>query len=439
VKRFIPTPDVAAILHNLLDVYERRGGSLQRAIQVTLDEMGQTLSTYFSQTDPTPRVTANEQLAALATQGLVRLSWQPGQTNHLLTAVSLQKTLEKAQVEFLYALLEREPLAERRLRLRNLLLGDRFRLDGWRRQALEQCLAQIKDHKSPAPFSLTDDGWNRDLLAALTALPSAETREEIPYRVFSVRLFNDSKRFDVLKETVARLARRHQPAWHSLSNQEVLRELGLVANPGHLFLSGPWRLIDAQGQMMSLAEFYPSVGLPTALVTGLQQVRVDARRVVCVENLAAFYELIRHEGRELAAVCLWGNPSPASRHLLRCLAGDLPQEVSLLLWADIDYGGLNILGHLRQQVSPRIAPYRMDRATLDAHVAWAQPLAKADVRNLTRLKRQPALTDMAALIDHMLLREIKLEQEAVALGEGITSKRGSQRQRKVGSVEEFAP
>jgi hypothetical protein len=412
---FTPTSDVATILHILLDVYERRNGASQYAIRVKLDEAASTLPRYYNQTDPIPRTTANEQLTELGKRGLVRLDWQPGQKGHLLKTV----TLEPAQTEPLYALLKREPLAERRLRLRTLLLGDRFRLDGWRKRAVDHCLNQLKANKSPTPFDLDDDGWNRDLLTALIALPldipSLGVGEEIPYRVFSVRVFNDSKRFDSLKGAVARLARRHQPEWRALSNQETLRELGLVANPGHLYLYGPWRLVDGHGQVTLLSEFYPSVGIPTALAARVKQVQVEATHVICVENLTPFYELIRHQGEGLAALCLWGNPSPASRHLLRCLVESLPSDVPLLLWADIDYGGLNILAQLRQQVSARFSPYRMDQNTLDTHTHWAHPLSSADERNLTRLRQHPALADVAPLIDHMLLQGIKLEQEAVAL------------------------
>jgi hypothetical protein len=343
------------------------------------------------------------------------MTWQPGQSGHLLEAVDLAAQA----VEPLYALLEREPMAERRQRLRALLLGDRFRLDGWRRQAVEVCLAQLKANKSPAPFSLSDEAWNRDLLAALIALPGEAVTEEVPYRVFSVRLFNDSKRFEVLKESLARLARRYQPAWRSLSTQETLRELGLVANPGHLYLYGPWQLVDSFGQVTSLAEFYPSVGIPAALAARVQQARIKAGRVVCVENLASFYELVRFEaetGPALAALCLWGNPSPASRRLLRCLVQELAPDIPLLLWADIDYGGLNILAQLRSQVSPRFAPYRMDAETLTDHARWAHPLTPTDERNLVRLKRHPALQDMTGLIETMLRQGLKLEQEAVTPG-----------------------
>ncbi|MFL7794351.1 MAG: Wadjet anti-phage system protein JetD domain-containing protein [Anaerolineae bacterium] len=409
---FVPTCDVVAIIHILLDVFERRGSAPRQAVRVDLDDVAVTLPGYFSQADPVPRVTANEQMDALEQRGLVRLTWQAGQKGHLLQAV----TLEPERVERLYALVARESLDRRRERLCTLLLGDRSRFDGWRRRAVNRCLDQLETGKSPAPFNLDDDGWNRDLLAALLALPAnmpGMKVTEIPYRVFSVRVFNDSKRFDALKGSVARLARQHNPEWRDLSNQETLCELGLVTNPDHLYLYGPWQLVDEQGQVVSLAEFHPSVGIPTALAGRVKRVRVDAARVVCVENLTSFYELIRHKGKSLAALCLWGNPSPASRHLLRCLANELLSEVPLFLWADIDYGGLSILSQLRAQISPRIEPYRMDSDTLDAHIQWAHPLSAVDKRSLARLKRQSLLSDMASLIDYMLLRDVKLEQEAV--------------------------
>lgn len=409
---FTPAPDVRAVLNALLDIFERRGGQPRQAIKVALAQMPAPLPGYFSQADPEPRRITNEQLAHLEQGGLLRLRWQPGQTGHLLQSV----TLEPSQTDDLYTLLNRQPLARQRQQLRDVLLGNRFQLDGWRLRAVEHCLTQLKAQKSPAPFSLTDQAWNQDLLAALIALPHQESRDEIPYRVFSVRVFNDSKRFEMLKESVARLARRHHASWRGLTSAEILCELGVVANPGHLFLYGPWRLVDDAGQVMSLAEFQPSVGIPASLAGRVLRVQVDAERIVCVENLASFYELVRYEGDGLAALCLWGNPSPGTRHFLRQLVEELSPEIPLHVWADIDYGGLNILAQLRRQVSSRFTPYRMDVSTLSNHIRWAHPLSSADERNLARLKNVPVLADMASLIDEMLRRGLKLEQEAVVLG-----------------------
>lgn len=402
---FRPSPDVAAVLHNLLDQYERRHDPSARAIRCDLEALA--LPGYGSQRDPEPRRVANDQFRRLEAAGTVALTWLPGEANHLLAAV----TLNPERAVDLFALLGREPMAARRDRLRELLLADRFRLEGWRLRAVEHTLTQLRAGRSPVPFSLADEDHNRDLLAALVAL--GEVTEETPIRAFSVRVYNDSKRFEAIQGAVVHLARHHGPDWRDLVPGEVLRELGLVTNPDHLTVFGPWHLVDSRGVAFDLADFEPSVCIPARLAATIRQVTVDAERVICVENLTSFYELIRRRPAGLAALYLGGNPSPACRHLLSCLASTLPAPVPLLVWADLDYGGLNILAQLRRLVHTRFAPYLMDEATLDAHVAWARPLTPVDERGLARLARHPYLADVRSLIQHMLARGFKLEQEAV--------------------------
>ena len=87
---FTPTPDVAVILQHLLDVYERRDGAPRQVVRVKMEDIGKNLPGYNSQTDPLPRVTANEQLEELAQHGWVYLTWQPAQSGHLLEAVALE-------------------------------------------------------------------------------------------------------------------------------------------------------------------------------------------------------------------------------------------------------------------------------------------------------------------------------------------------------------
>lgn len=411
---FTATPDVAIILNALLDIYERHDPRrpFTRAIRVRLDELD--LPGYTSQLDPAPRQTANEQMRALEGRGFVRLAWLPGETGHLLDGV----TLLPERAAGLFPWLGRPPVAAQAAALRELLLGERFRFadDDWRLRALDHTLAQLRTGKSPAPFALAHPDFNRDLLAALVALDTI--REETPYRVFSVRTFNDSKAFEPLKAALAILARRHGPGWGELAPEEALVELGLTPNPTHVYLFGPWRLVTAAGQVVTLEGFHPAVGLPTTMVARVQRVEIDAaamKRVVCVENLASFYELIRYAGDGLAALCLWGNPAPAVRHLLARLIGTLPEDIPLQVWADLDYGGLNILAQLRKLISPRFAPYRMDAATLDAHTRWARPLTENDRRLLARLQGRASLADLQPVIEHMLERGLKLEQEAVQL------------------------
>jgi len=452
---FTPSADVVSLLGALLDIYERRELARRdetvkrQVIRVKLD--GALTPAYFSQTDPAPRLVTNTQLEQLERSGALNLDWLRGERGHLLASVAL----DIAQVDQAYTVLGRESLAAKRKKLLSLLVSERARfqtrslayapsrapfspaspethegpetpetVSDWRIRALGTVIHRLREGKTQAPFSLTDAGVNDDVLAALRAV--GDVHEETPHRVFSVRVFNDSKRFQQIAPKLAMLARRGNPHWRTFTRDEVLRELNLVANPNHLFLFGDWALVDGVGQAISLNAFTPSVGLPSVQAAGLKVATVAAERVICVENLTSFNELTRavHQSgvsgpgaclapasATLASICLMGNPSPACRHLLR-LSGHV---AALCVWADLDYGGFNILAQIRAQVSAAAQPIWMDIDTFDRFAKFARPFAPGDEQRLTRLLTHPLLGDVAPVIRHLLRSGLKLEQEAISL------------------------
>lgn len=436
---FSPSADVIVVLHALLDIYERRttqnarsstehatrypeAQQSGRAIKVSLTDLA--LPSYFSQLDPTPRILANEQFTVLERAGFLRLGWIPGETGHLLQFAKLQ-TEHAASV---YALIHRSAKTDQRFRLESLLLADKFRfVDDWRARALRIILANLCAGKSPAPFSLTDTGLDTDLLTVMEAVSTLQA--ETPYRVFSVRTFNDSKRLEALKNQLISLARLGNPEWKRLSAEEVLRELNLVANPNYLHLAGNWQLTLASGEILGLGGFSPALGFPAAQTASLQSVEIHADAVLCIENLTTFHEFVRTEhatrtaqkplsSKEpsqtvacpvFAVICTYGNPSPATRRLLRLL----PAATPIYHWSDLDYGGFNILSQLRRFVDERVQPYQMDIATLEANYKRSRPLTVSDRANLRRLLQRPELRDVRPVLEHLLKRGVKLEQEGV--------------------------
>ena len=316
---------------------------------------------------------------------------------------------------------------------------------------------QLKTEKSPAPFSLTDSNLTLDLLAVLQVLPTLTT--ETPYRVFSVRVFNDSKRFESIKNQLVSLARLGNSEWKRISNEEVLRELNLVANPNYIHFAGNWQFTTDNGELLNLSGFTPSIGFPAAQTTSLQSVHAES--VLCIENLTTFFEYTgkhvdrytskhvqadngtyhpqaERSGRNTglnthrtlsfdklrtpldhqpngtrtthhAILCAYGNPSPAIRRILRLL----PEATPIYLWSDLDYGGFNILSQLRRFVSEQIQPYRMDIETLEANIPRSRPLTASDKTNLKRLLLRPELRDVRPVIEHLLKRGLKLEQEGI--------------------------
>jgi|CXWL01.1.fsa_nt_gi hypothetical protein len=444
---FSPSPDVAVVLNALLDILERRSSqngtrntehnpdthtnlrSVQerppldyrpRSIKVIVAEL--TLPNYFSQTDPTPRILANEQLQILERANLIHLKWIPGETGHLLQSITLPQTEHVTRNNALFHLLSRTPISDNRTRLESHLLADKFRFqDDWRARAINHILNQLKAEKSPAPFSLTDSNLTLDLLAVLQALPTLTT--ETPYRVFSVRVFNDSKRFEAIKNQLVTLARLGNPEWKRIPVEEVLRELNLVANPNYIHFAGNWQFTTDKGEILNLSGFTPSVGFPAAQTATLQTVHAES--VLCIENLTTFHQYIQtehatrntqHESnaacsvfRSSAFICTFGNPSPAVRRVLRLL----PETTPIYLWSDLDYGGFNILSQLRRFVNEQIQPYLMNIDTLESNIPRARPLTTPDRTNLKRLLLRPELHDVRHVIEYLLKRGLKLEQEGV--------------------------
>ena len=428
---FIPSPDVSVVLNSLLDILERRAvrnsassavegmEHTPRSIKVTLTDLH--LPSYFSQANPEPRLIANEQLIYLEKIGTLHLTWIPGEAGHLLQSITLPKTqngTRNSQHQELYRLASRTPLSTNRSRLESLLLADKFRFqDDWRARAISYILNQLKAEKSPSPFSLTDSNLTLDLLAVLQALPTLTA--ETPYRVFSVRVFNDSKRLEVIKNQLVSLARLGNPEWKRIPAEEVLRELNLVANPSYIHLAGNWQLTTEDGEILNLSGFIPSVGFPAAQTSALQT--VHAQSVLCIENLTTFHQYIQareiaqrntqHETATHAIICSYGTPSPAVRRVLRLL----PETIPIYLWSDLDYGGFNILSQLRRFVSEQIQPYLMDVDTLESNIPRARPLTDSDRTNLKRLLLRPELRDVRPVIEHLLKRGLKLEQEGVEI------------------------
>jgi hypothetical protein len=412
---FAPSPDVAYVLNALLDRQEnrtRRSGPYRperelpaaRLIKIRLSDSD--LPGYFSQVDPEPRLVANRQLQEIARQNWITLAWLPGENGHLLESVAL------IEAEPLYPLLQREPLANRLNRLEMLLLADRFRFpdEDWRSQVIRHILLQVRSGKSPSPFSLTDMEWNIDLLTILVALPDVVV--ETPYRVFSVNTFNNSKRFESLKAAMVRLARLAHPQWKRLPADELLGELNLVPNPTFIQVAGNWQLTTDCGEILNLGSFIPSIGFSAAQSASIQAVAVHAEAVLCIENLTTFYEFTRRQlaqSPQFAAICIMGNPSPSIRRLLNLV----PDQVPIYLWADLDYGGFNILSQLRQLVRQDIKTYHMDVTTFDTYAHLSRPLIENDYRHLKRLTTRRELQDVLPVIQHLLEKRLKLEQEAI--------------------------
>ena len=104
-----------------------------------------------------------------------------------------------------------------------------------------------------------------------------------------------------------------------------------------------------------------------------------------------------------------GNPSPLIRRLLRFI----PETTPIYLWSDMDYGGFNILSQMRRHVRHQIHPHLMDIPTFEKYAHLSRPLTQTDIRNLKQLCTKAELFDVKSIIEHLIHRGLKMEQEAI--------------------------
>lgn len=392
------------ILHQLLDRSEQP--RRQRVARVRLNEREHPA--YFAASNGTPRRETNDTLRVLAERGIVHLRWRKWEEENWLTAVDL----EPGYTGELYTYLKRTPHNEQAGDLRALLAQYRAsRRAEWLAAFLNWVHTQLDTHRSVAPLVLGDATHNANLLRALDAV--AQQRAPILERALSVRLFADSKHFELLRGAVLTVLRRFDPnaALYGNDDGALLRAHFVERAPEYVPLAGALSL-QVAGACLDLAPITPSVALPANTLRSAQIAACPARAVVTVENAASFTELAAYaRPSQLIALYSGGFASPSVLAFLQTLRNYSP-NLPFFHWGDLDVGGLRILAHMRKALG-QVVPLGMDEATFTLHRTYARPLSASERGALVELRVAPSLTDCIPLIDALLAANQKLEQEAV--------------------------
>lgn len=392
------------LLHTLLDRFEQP--DRRTVVRVRLSTKDQPR--YFAADDPQPRYQANAALIQLEHDGLIKLRWTKWERGNWLEAVDLVPE----QASQLYALLRRTPRNQQVENLESLLAFETPHAE-WHASFLAWALSQLAQHRSVAPLALDDHRKSRDLLRALSAI--AALKQPTLERTLSVRLFNDSKRLEVLRPAIVNVLRHHDPEAVSYGDDiwALLAAHALERVPEYVPIAGP--LLLKAGSSIDLTAFAPSVALSAIMLRTITVVECAALSVVTVENATSFSELVAVRPAQVLALYTGGFATPTVIALLQRLRAANP-ALRFYHWGDCDAGGLRILAHLRSQLGP-IAPLLMDRRTFELYGAHGQPLTSGDRSALEMLRAQPLLDDCTDLIDALLVADHKLEQEAISISD----------------------
>lgn len=376
------------------------------------------VSDYQDEMDFRKRQWMNEVLIGLEGAGMVELAWVKFRIGKEVERIYLQWDGVEAAYERSGCIPLKVKL-EQMSRLLEPLEGHPWE---WVAAWAQRVRAGLSEGKT-AHLDLEDLEGYGDLARALVELASSDGRS-VPIRLFSQRLFHDSKHMEkqVLKRLLALV--KQASGEERDTDEEWLDLLGLARNPQYLYLSGPLQVKCGERERVSLGELGGSVGLAGSMVEDITELWLSARRIVTIENLTSYHQWLEqraHLQKEELVIYTGGFPHRSLQRLLAKLSSVLePQAggdpVDVLHWGDIDLGGIRIYEYLKERFFPSLAPLWMDADTLIRYEASAAAVTEDYAGRIRQLLADARYPEWTPVLEIMLERRIRLEQETITGG-----------------------
>ena len=306
----------------------------------------------------------------------------------------------------IYILLEREEKKARN----NALLGI-FELYRKKDSVIlsEFCTMQIKNIAENKNIEFFD-GSQADFVAILDAVLFSEQQlnkkeqSEMYIRDASIRLFNDSKKLEILLQKIQNLMFKYG----DFENKEhVLEECGIVPTPTSVTIKGAV-ILEFENQIIDLCLLGNDISLSTKTLQSLKNVHITGTKLVTIENLTSFYDF---DASNACILYLGGFHNKTKRTFLKNVFNQ-NSNIEYFHFGDIDAGGFYIFEHLKRKTKIPFKMLSMDIATLEKYKTNWISLTDNDKKRLLKLSTDNC--DYSKLIDFMLANNCKLEQETVS-------------------------
>lgn len=363
------------VLRALLDRAE--GAAVRQSARAVQESFTGRQHEYWSNTLD-QRDVFHERMRAAAVRGAVALTWakQGGE----------DRPLERVRVTDRLALacfLGLDSLEGKVARSREVLAA-------WAgRRRVEEILEAWAGRKLPRGLGPKAAPDLADALRVIDATASDLGADHVA-RNLSVRLFGDSKRLEALvtaldlltAESVSALARHRE---------EVFSALGIVKEPQPFLVSGTGHLRLESGELCPVV--LPFVGVASQAVTGYAG---EPAWILTIENLTTFHLASRQlAGRAALIIFTGGMPAPSWVAAYRRILDEVPDDVPLYHWGDIDQGGFRIAARIRATCAGNriFEPWLMDARFVEAD---SRHVANATARNvMARAAAAAGWTDIA--------------------------------------------
>jgi len=363
----------------------------------------------------------HEVIESLATQGIVTVKWE-----RFLEGRQLAKVyLEPDRIKAAYELAGVTPRGKKMERLRNILATLDHHPWEWVAQWAREAVSALVERKS-AGLDL-DDSEGYELLAdVLRELPKLE--DNIPKRVLSHRLFQNTKTFERLVERRLVHLVQTRSGIEFDSDADALESIGISDQPRSVWIAGTLRC-SIGSDKFSLAMFPGGIGLSRDTVCLLTIDEIEGERIVLIENLTSWHQWVKErQGANEIVVYTGGFPNRTVQQLLHKLGDYLHVDsrgegrrsgavgrLPVYHWGDMDAGGIQIFEFLRTHFFPELKPLGMDEQSFLRNVHTGMDFGRSYENRLKEMLASERFDRWHSLLNLMLLHGKRIEQESMAI------------------------
>ena len=253
----------------------------------------------------------------------------------------------------------------------------------------------------------------------------AKIKEPVWERVFSARVFGDSKVFEkCYREKMITILTNNSPYYEenmenyeiedndskdkSKIGREILKMHGILSYAQTLEWKGPLQYRLDNGKIIATTDYIYGFVINTQTLEHSQPIIIsECKKIMTIENKAN-YESMTYSKDTLYIFC-HGYLTPKEVCFLKQLHKIVSEECEFYHWGDLDFGGISIFQYIKDKIFPDLKPYRMGvKDYEDALKIGAGIPLKTSTRKKLEKKEAGLLTDLKEAILHA---DMTIEQE----------------------------
>ncbi len=209
-------------------------------------------------------------------------------------------------------------------------------------------------------------------------------KEPVWERVFSAKVFNDSKKFEkCYRQKMVSILTKYSPYYEKdmedydtegeeddakedkkKSGLEILKMHGIMSYAQTMEWKGPLSYrIDDTCVIDTSKQIYGTIINTQTLEHASPVSLAGCKKIMTIENKAN-YESMQYDENTLYIFC-HGYFTPKEVHFLKKLSLIVSKECEFLHWGDMDFGGISIFLFIKDRIFEKLMPYRMGVADFE--------------------------------------------------------------------------